>query len=312
MNRRLFIKSLSLLIGLLTFRLFSEQVKELLFFNHGVASGDPTNSHVILWTKLTKKKKNETKVLWEVSLNENFESTINSGIFFAKPEDDFTVKVDAKIPSKFNGKKIYYRFISEGIFSDIGITSTLPTENPQNFNIAFCSCSNYPAGYFNAYKEIANNEKIHLTTVSFDRLGLSLNEFFPESAPNFLVPKEVFPLLIIYDFQSIDRLDQTNKNNYKAEAHLKLATPLTPIALTLIALTTFLLTGYRRKGFALPIYFGILVGLTMQAGTLSLRSVVAENNALFWLLYFPPIFFIVLAICLILISQNFNRRDKVS
>ena len=160
--------------------------------------------------------------------------------------------------------------------------------------------------------QIANNEKIHLTTVSFDRLGLSLNEFFPESAPNFLVPKEVFPLLIIYDFQSIERLDRTNKNNYKAEAHLKLATPITPIALTLIALTTFLLTGYRRKGFALPIYFGILVGLTMQAGTLSLRSVVAENNALFWLLYFPPIFFIVLAICLILISQNFNRRDKVS
>ena len=26
------------------------------------------------------------------------------------------------------------------------------------FNIAFCSCSNYPAGFFNAYKEIAKNE----------------------------------------------------------------------------------------------------------------------------------------------------------
>ena len=107
-------------------------------------------------------KKSKIKVLWEVSLNKNFESTINSGIFFAKPEDDFTVKVDAKIPSKFNGKKIYYRFMSEGIFSDIGITSTLPTENPQNFNIAFCSCSNYPAGYFNAYKEMANDKDIDL------------------------------------------------------------------------------------------------------------------------------------------------------
>ena len=105
MNRRLFIKTLSLLIGSLSFRLFSEQEKELISFNHGVASGDPTNSHVILWTKLTKKKKNKIKVFWEVSLNENIESTINSGIFFAKPEDDFTVKVDAKIPIKFNGKK---------------------------------------------------------------------------------------------------------------------------------------------------------------------------------------------------------------
>ena len=162
MNRRLFLKALSLLIGSLTFRLSSEQVKELVSFNYGVASGDPTDSHVVLWTKLTKQKKTKVKVLWEVSLDKNFESTINSGTFLAKPEDDFTVKVDAKIPSDFNGKKIYYRFESEGIFSDIGITSTLPIENPQNFNIAFCSCSNFPAGYFNAYKEMANDKDIDL------------------------------------------------------------------------------------------------------------------------------------------------------
>ena len=72
---------------------------------------------------MTKQKKTKVKVLWEVSLDKNFESTINSGTFLAKPEDDFTVKVDAKIPSNFNGKKIYYRFESEGIYSDIGITS---------------------------------------------------------------------------------------------------------------------------------------------------------------------------------------------
>ena len=89
MNRRLFIKTLSLLIGSLTLRLSSEQVKELVSFNYGVASGDPTDSHVVLWTKLTKQKKTKVKVLWEVSLDKNFESTINSGTFLANPEDDF-------------------------------------------------------------------------------------------------------------------------------------------------------------------------------------------------------------------------------
>ena len=70
--------------------------------------------------------------------------------------------IDFEIPKKFNGEKIYYRFLADGKTSDIGMTSTLPSENPNNFNIAFCSCSNYPAGYFNAYKEIAKNKKIDL------------------------------------------------------------------------------------------------------------------------------------------------------
>ena len=48
------------------------------------------------------------------------------------------------------------------MLSETGTTSTLPVQNPENFNIAFCSCSNYPAGYFNAYKEMANDNEVDL------------------------------------------------------------------------------------------------------------------------------------------------------
>ena len=157
--------------------------------------------------------------------------------------------------------------------------------------------------------QIANNKKNQLTTISFDRLALSLNEFFPKGVPTYLVPKEVFPLKILYDFQSIKKVDQSNESDYVAEAHLKLATPLTPIALTLLALTSFLITGYKRKGFALPIYAGILIGLTMQAITLSLRSVVSESNSLFWIIYSPPLLIIILTFILILFSQSFSGKD---
>ena len=58
MNRRLFIKTLSLLIGSLTFRLSSEQVKELVSFNYGVASGDPTDSHVDFMDKIDQAEEN--------------------------------------------------------------------------------------------------------------------------------------------------------------------------------------------------------------------------------------------------------------
>ena len=157
--------------------------------------------------------------------------------------------------------------------------------------------------------QIANNKKIQLTTISFDRLGLSLNEFFPKGATKFLIPTEVFPLQILHEFSSIDGVNYLNEADYKAEAHLKIATPLTPIALTLLALTIFLITGYKRKTFALPIYTGILLGLTMQALTLSLRSIIAENNSLFWVIYFPPLVTILLTIVLISVTQNYRNKD---
>ena len=111
--------------------------------------------------------------------------------------------------------------------------------------------------------QIANERRIHLTTISFDRLGLSLNDFFPKSIVNYAVPKEVFPLKIIQAFKSIPGVDYKNEHDYKAEAHLKLATPLSPIALTLLALShhTFLLhaLGFDRT---CQIYKSLLLNKT--------------------------------------------------
>ena len=59
------------------------------------------------------------------------------------------------------------------------IQKTLPINNPNKFNIAFCSCSNYPAGYFNAYKEMANDEEVDLVL----HLGDYLYEYSREGAP---------------------------------------------------------------------------------------------------------------------------------
>ena len=102
----------------------------------------------------------EIRVRWEVSNTNDFSKLITYGHVRVNSKKDYSVKVDAKILKQFNGKKLYYRFLADGKTSDIGMTSTLPTINPNNFNIAFCSCSNYPAGYFNDYKEIAKNKKV--------------------------------------------------------------------------------------------------------------------------------------------------------
>ena len=162
MNRRFFVKSLIFFFASISLKLSSYSKTKSISFDYSVASGDPTNTHVILWTKITPYKRQEYLVKWEVSSDINFVNLIADGFTTTESSNDYTVKIDAEIPSNFNARKVFYRFISEGIVSDIGITSTLPTEDPNKYNIAFCSCSNYPAGYFNAYKEMANDEEIDL------------------------------------------------------------------------------------------------------------------------------------------------------
>ena len=162
MKKRSFLKSLLLIIGSFPLKIFSYQNKENITFDYGVASGDPTNSHIILWTKISKENNDDINIKWQVSSDIKFENIITSGTQKSSFTNNFTVKVDAEIPKEFNGKKIFYRFNHGDIFSEIGASSTLPSGNTNKFNIAFCSCSNYPAGFFNAYKEIAKNDDIDL------------------------------------------------------------------------------------------------------------------------------------------------------
>lgn len=54
-------------------------------------------------------------------------------------------------------QQYYYRFHYGSVISPVGQTKTLP-ENTQEVDFAVCSCSNYPAGYFHVYQEIAKQD----------------------------------------------------------------------------------------------------------------------------------------------------------
>ncbi len=160
MNRRNFLKILAFLTFFLSFNLFSK-TKRIVRFKHGVASGDPTPDDVILWTKVTSNSKSSILVFYEVSNTIDFKNIIASGKQYTTVGRDFTVKVDARIPNKFAGQKVFYRFAAEGVYSQIGTTFTLP-EDVENFKLAVFSCSNYPAGYFNAYNSASKDKSIDM------------------------------------------------------------------------------------------------------------------------------------------------------
>lgn len=122
-------------------------------FLHGVASGDPLQDKVILWTRLTPVDLNaRLKVTWEIATDNQFKQNLKTGMVETTKTDDFTVKVDA---AGLQANTIYYyRFRFGNKISSVGQTKTLPIST-NKVTFAVCSCSNYPAGYFYVYREMA-------------------------------------------------------------------------------------------------------------------------------------------------------------
>jgi len=123
-------------------------------FSHGIASGDPLSSQVILWTRVmdpSDKAKNISGK-WQVSTTKNFSTITATGTFKTGPKQDFTVKIDAK--GLEADTEYYYRFFVDDTESPTGITRTLPVGSAP-IDLAVVSCSNYSHGHFHVYKELA-------------------------------------------------------------------------------------------------------------------------------------------------------------
>ncbi|MEM6580556.1 MAG: alkaline phosphatase D family protein [Pseudomonadota bacterium] len=125
-------------------------------FNHGVASGDPLSDRVILWTRLTPETEGEVNVDWEIATDDTFGSVVASGNGTTTSDVDYTIKVDAD--GLDPQTSYYYRFIVGDEISPIGKTRTAALGAIDSARFAVVSCSNYPAGFFNVYREVARQE----------------------------------------------------------------------------------------------------------------------------------------------------------
>ena len=125
-------------------------------FRHGVASGDPGATSVVLWTRVTVPAPLE--VDWELASDPSFARVVRQGRVTAGPERDFTIKVLAE--GLEPGGRYFYRFRAAGAMSPIGQTRTLPVGRVERLGIALASCSNCAFGYFNAYDAIARDADV--------------------------------------------------------------------------------------------------------------------------------------------------------
>lgn len=127
-------------------------------FTHGVASGDPTQTAVILWTRAIAADGNQATIGWQVAGDADFKQVIRSGTATTSAQQDFTCKVD--VTGLEPDTPYYYRFFAAGQRSVSGLTKTLPQGDINKVTLAVFSCSNYPAGFFNPYTEAAKRNDI--------------------------------------------------------------------------------------------------------------------------------------------------------
>lgn len=142
-------------------------------FSHGVASGDPDQSSVVLWTRVSGASGPVTG-RWQLASDPHFAQVVAEGDFSTDASRDWTVKV---VPDGLSaGERFYYRFNVGDIYSLPGRTRTLPSGHVERLGLAVASCSNHPFGYFNAYEAIALDQQVDLVL----HLGDYIYEYGPD------------------------------------------------------------------------------------------------------------------------------------
>ena len=162
MKRRQAIKITSVGAIGLSASISSSCSKNTYSFNHGVASGDPLEDRVILWTRVTPQQAGPVEVILEVSENKNFSKVSYSKKLHTSSLSDYTIKYDFLAKQYCNSDNgFFYRFRAGNSVSETGRSKTF-SKNIKSAKIAIFSCSNFPAGYFNAYQAAAEKNDLDL------------------------------------------------------------------------------------------------------------------------------------------------------
>ncbi|GET37491.1 twin-arginine translocation pathway signal [Microseira wollei NIES-4236] len=127
-------------------------------FVHGVASGDPLEDRVVIWTRVTTPTPEPVEVNWKIASDSNLSNIIASGTALAQADADYTVNVD--VTGLAPASRYFYQFEALGQTSPVGRTKTLPTNGVGHLRFAQVSCAKFNAGFFNAYSCIAARDDL--------------------------------------------------------------------------------------------------------------------------------------------------------
>ncbi len=188
-------------------------------FGHGVASGDPGETSVLLWTRAGTDR-GSLELTWQVAEDDTFERIVARGAVTASATRDHTVKV--VVEGLKAGRDYVYRFASDsGQTSPVGRTRTLPSAaSTEPVVLAVASCSLHPQGLFNAYDAIAKMDRVdavvHLGDYIYE-YGAGENDYGMANGRKLnRIPEPAHEILTIADYR-------TRHSQYKADPDLQAA-----------------------------------------------------------------------------------------
>jgi alkaline phosphatase D len=135
-------------------------------FALGIASGDPVDDGVVLWTRLAPDplapdggmSGDAVRVTWEVAEDERFGRVVGHGTVDASPARGHAVHVD--VDGLRPARHYWYRFRVGSWESPVGRTRTAPAETAdvERVRLAFASCQHWEQGYFTAHRHLAQED----------------------------------------------------------------------------------------------------------------------------------------------------------
>lgn len=135
-------------------------------FALGVASGDPTEDSVVLWTRLNADvtaadggmPARRLPVVWEMATEPRFRRVVRRGVVWALPELGHAVHVDVR--GLRADAEYHYRFRYRDEASTVGRTRTAPParRGGGRLDFAFASCQAWPDGYYAALGRMAEED----------------------------------------------------------------------------------------------------------------------------------------------------------
>ena len=134
-------------------------------FQLGVASGDPTATSVVIWTRLAPRPFEpeggmaglRAAVNWEVAHDEQFSRVVRRGRATAVPELAYSIHVD--VDGLAPDRWYFYRFTSMDATSGVARLRTAPQAGAtQPFRFAFTSCQHWEQGLYTAHQHMAAEE----------------------------------------------------------------------------------------------------------------------------------------------------------
>lgn len=182
-------------------------------FGLSVASGDPSPSGVVLWTRINPEAYRWNKQLaFEVADDETFKRPVVKGLVPRSaigPQSDFTARVDLAGRLEAN-RRYFYRFVYDSTASRVGRCRTLPEPGAgvDRLRLGVVTCQDYTNGYYGAFSHLARADVdfvVHLGDLIYESAGDPRYQSLPYPDRTFTLPSGEAVAFDLADFRFIYR-----------------------------------------------------------------------------------------------------------